>query len=403
MRIVVTGNIGCGKSTVCEMLARHLPRFELVSVDQMVSRLYENPEFQRELEWLCGTRSKPEVSRVVFADAGLKQKVEALSLKFLTNELDRVFQRSNVIVEFPLFYEIPRWVPHADFVLVLGCDAETQRNRVLARDGISTEHFEQVLASQHSTSVKQLMGSAYLDTSCALSELDAHIVGILQKIKGDMLERRCARLFESTTIWEPLKRAYSEEHRKYHVLQHLVELFEVMDGYAEEPGQNARELAVWMHDLVYATDERYTHNESQSVSRMWELIRAHCSDAWIQLHMSDVLLAAEITLATKTHSICSPYLSGNKSAKRACELFLDADLAILVQDLDRFLEFDRQIAEEWGQDANAPSAEFREGRANALEHLSQRDSLYFTEYFGSQAEEGLRRLATLVKAYRQVP
>lgn len=40
MRIAVTGNIGCGKSTAVQRLATLLPGYRVASIDDMVRSLY---------------------------------------------------------------------------------------------------------------------------------------------------------------------------------------------------------------------------------------------------------------------------------------------------------------------------------------------------------------------------
>ena len=45
MRIVVTGNIGCGKSTVCQALVGRLPGYDFVSVDDLARGLYQNEAY----------------------------------------------------------------------------------------------------------------------------------------------------------------------------------------------------------------------------------------------------------------------------------------------------------------------------------------------------------------------
>lgn len=179
MRIVVTGNIGCGKSTVCQALLELLPGYSLVSVDDLARGLYQNPAYlQRLTEWF-GTTDRKEVARQAFADASKRKAIEDLSVELLSPAVDEAFSRDNVIIEFPLFYEKPFWIPDADYVLALGCDPAIQWERVRVRDGLSREAFERVVAAQLPTETKRSWADAYIDTGRPLVEVRAAVAGLV--------------------------------------------------------------------------------------------------------------------------------------------------------------------------------------------------------------------------------
>lgn len=55
-------------------------------------------------------------------------------------------------------------------------------------------------------------------------------------------------------LFDQLAFAYSEPHRKYHTVQHLLECFALFDQVRNEPGNTVSvELALWFHDAVYDT------------------------------------------------------------------------------------------------------------------------------------------------------
>lgn len=85
--------------------------------------------------------------------------------------------------------------------------------------------------------------------------------------------------------------------------------------------------------------------------------------------------------------------------QRAGRIFLDADLAILAAAPDRLREYDRAIACEWAQDPDAPSAAFREGRKQALEHLRAQVPLFQSAEFAPLTPLAQRNLDTLIAEY----
>jgi dephospho-CoA kinase len=175
MRVVVTGGIGCGKSTVCHALLQHMPGYALVSADQMVRDLYaDSVPFRAGLVERFGTTDRRAISALVFADAGRRADLEALSWVYLKQAVDALFEQRDVLFEFPLFFEHPHWVGRTDAVIVLGCDDATQRQRVMARDGLTEAAFARIRAAQLPLAEKVKRADIYLDTSGSLEAvLDA--------------------------------------------------------------------------------------------------------------------------------------------------------------------------------------------------------------------------------------
>jgi dephospho-CoA kinase len=187
MRIVVTGGIGCGKSTVCEALQALLSGHVLVSADQMVRDLYaNNAQFRTGLVERFGTAERRAISAIVFADQQRRADLEALSWVYLEREVDAVLQQENIIFEYPLFFESGKWIGWPDAVVVLGCDVDIQRQRVMARDGISEEAFARILAAQMPAAQKAKLADIYLDTSGPLPEVLAAVARIPEKLQALM-------------------------------------------------------------------------------------------------------------------------------------------------------------------------------------------------------------------------
>jgi len=181
MRIAVTGNIGCGKSTVCAMLAELLPQYAQFSVDDAVRALYSRPDYTAALVSRFGTSDRRVLSDLVFAQPALKQELEEFANSFLLPDLEAALAQPDVVIEFPLLFEIGGWAERFDFVLALGCDDDVQRARVLSRDGITVEKFEQIKAAQLPTATKAALAHAYVDTGVSLSHVRTQLLAILPR------------------------------------------------------------------------------------------------------------------------------------------------------------------------------------------------------------------------------
>jgi dephospho-CoA kinase len=184
MKIVVTGGIGSGKSTVCQALITRLPGYELVSADEMVHELYaQNAQFRADLVKRFGTAERKEVSAVVFASPERRLELITLSWAYLAQAVEAVFEKANVVFEFPLFFEQPHWLDRPDAVVVVGCDAATQRARVMARDGISEEQFEAIKRAQLPLEEKVKEADFFIDTTDRFM-VESYIASVATRLKA---------------------------------------------------------------------------------------------------------------------------------------------------------------------------------------------------------------------------
>lgn len=213
------------------------------------------------------------------------------------------------------------------------------------------------------------------------------------------LRAGCDACFGTPAVWPLVARAYGEPQRFYHTLAHLAELFAHLAPYRAEPRWPVIELAVWAHDAVYATTlPDYADNEARSAQWLMQVTHAHCAAPWLHAHASHVSAASGLVLATKSHRLPEAF-AADPDLQRAAQIFLDADLAILAAASDRLIEYDRAIAREWAQDPDAPSASFRAGRKQALEHLRGQVPLFRSAEFAPLGPRAQRNLDMLIDFY----
>lgn len=389
MKIVVTGGIGCGKSTVVGILKELLPDHEVISVDEMVANEYDDPETQRVLMEAFGTCVKKEISDLVFDNPQLMQILRGIWANKITNIVNIAMGHENVILEFPLLYESGNGVSSADVTLCLTCDPQIQRERVLARPGMTEEKFESILSNQLSQELKSALSDVTIETSNSIdlvrTQLEKMVVGSVLADRGEKFFRKHAKCGMPWNITA----AYAEPHRHYHNLNHLYSLFKALDKHG--PINPAVELAVWYHDFVYSVDPaKYADNERNSVKIMFrDLDRVFC-----EIDPQVLLLAGELIMSTKGHRVVSEWVKADPIRLHCNQIFLDVDLSILAADEDDFLQYDYEICKEWGQYGN-PSLQFITARKNAMRSFLQRDQLFFSEEFKSleaRARTNLRNL-----------
>jgi dephospho-CoA kinase len=161
LRIGLTGGIGCGKSTVSEML---MTRGAAIIDADAIARSVTAPHglamptiaqvFGSEFLDAHGALDRDRMRAYVFAHAKAKQTLEAIIHPLVAQETQRQEQLATdaghhtVVFEVPQVVESDRWRTRVDRVLVVDCLVETQIQRVMARNGFNRDTVEKIIASQ---------------------------------------------------------------------------------------------------------------------------------------------------------------------------------------------------------------------------------------------------------------
>jgi predicted metal-dependent HD superfamily phosphohydrolase len=176
--------------------------------------------------------------------------------------------------------------------------------------------------------------------------------------------------------FDDLATHYSESHRAYHNLAHILdclEQFEPLKTMAHEPV--AVEMAIWYHDVF--CDPRAKDNEERSA----ELAARVAKEIGLAGSLQETIHA--LVMATKKH---------DATLAREAVVLVDVDLSILGRAPQRFDEYENQIRQEYDW---VPVEAFAAGRAAVLETFLARPAIYGKEFFRNkyerQARENLKR------------
>lgn len=150
MKLVVTGNIGCGKSTVVRFMQQRLPDYELFDYDKMVAELYEDDIVKMQLDTAFGTHNKGEIGSIVFTYPKEMEKLRIILDGWVLTNTQIAFKKPNIILDIPLYFEYIQSALHSftDLVICVASDPELQLERVKARSGWSEEKIHAVMNRQ---------------------------------------------------------------------------------------------------------------------------------------------------------------------------------------------------------------------------------------------------------------
>ena len=189
----LTGSIGMGKSTVAAMLEKcGAPVFD---ADAAVHKLQGPggallPQIEAEFPGTTGPGGvdRQKLGAAVFGDPEALKRLEAIvhpavgamRKGFLEEHADAPL----VVFDIPLLFE-KGGRDQVDAVAVVSAPAEAQRERVLARPGMTAEKFEQILKLQVPDADKRAQADFVIDTGTSLAETRKAVEQLVRQLAAE--------------------------------------------------------------------------------------------------------------------------------------------------------------------------------------------------------------------------
>ena len=195
LRVVLTGSIATGKSTVlARFAAQSVPTY---SADEAVHELYAGPAVAL-VETLFpgavrdGTVDRKALSAALGAEPGriseLEEVIHPLVREKAFDFMDRAEAEGHAfaVMEIPLFFETGAKYS-IDKVVVTHCDPEIQRQRVLARPGMTVEKLDLILSRQLAQDEKRARADHTIDTSGTMDDTIAHTDAVIEALREEAM------------------------------------------------------------------------------------------------------------------------------------------------------------------------------------------------------------------------
>ncbi|MBC7152445.1 MAG: dephospho-CoA kinase [Rhizobium sp.] len=189
----LTGSIGMGKSTTAGLFAEQ--GIPVNDADRVVHDLYRGeavapiralfPEAVRDgvvdRALLAQTLAKnPAKFRVL--EAIVHPLVRERERQFL--EAQRAVGADLVVLDIPLLFETGGQ-DRVDRIVVVSCDADIQRRRVLERPGMTPEKFEMILSRQLPDAEKRARADYVIDTGHGIEAARDRVTGIIAELRAE--------------------------------------------------------------------------------------------------------------------------------------------------------------------------------------------------------------------------
>lgn len=190
--IGLTGSIGMGKSTTAKMFAEE--GVPVHDSDEAVHRLYSGAAVPLVEAAFPGVTVDGRIDRVrlgerVIGNAEAIRKLEQIVHPLVRADADAFLARNRAadaklaVLDIPLLFETGGR-DRVDKVVVVSAPAAIQRERVLARPGMTVEKFEAILARQVPDAEKRRLADFVVDTGAGIEAARATVRRIVADLSA---------------------------------------------------------------------------------------------------------------------------------------------------------------------------------------------------------------------------
>ena len=189
-RIVITGLIASGKSTLAEILRQE--GFVVIDADKVNKKLikeggtnYLAIKNERDFkDAFDGDRlDKNKLGQIIFSDPKKMEKLNSITHKNIIREIEKEIEsvdKKTVFIEIPLYFQMKEKFEN-DGVILVTCKKDVQIKRLMARDKISESFARKKIESQDTLAYMVDNSDIIIDNSGDKEELKKKIKNMLDR------------------------------------------------------------------------------------------------------------------------------------------------------------------------------------------------------------------------------
>lgn len=190
--IGLTGSIGMGKTTTAKMFAEE--GVPVHDADDVVHKLYSGsatPLIEAAFPKTTknGVVDRKALAKIVLRNTAALKKLETLVHPLVSTEREKFLSKAKenneklVVLDIPLLFETGM-DKMCDTIVVVTTTLKDQKQRVMARDGMSEEKFAGILAKQMPDAEKRKRADYLVDTSNGIDLAKQQVLSIISALKA---------------------------------------------------------------------------------------------------------------------------------------------------------------------------------------------------------------------------
>lgn len=173
-KVALTGGIGCGKSTVCNLFTQK--GVPVIDTDIIAHELVEpgkkslleiSEYFGTDVLYDNGSLNRKKLATKVFNNSKARLHLESILHPKIRHIIDKKINKlssSYVIIAIPLLFETSQQSDY-DRILVIDCTEQQQIERTLTRDQRSLDEIKDILKSQVTRTVREQGADDLIDNT----------------------------------------------------------------------------------------------------------------------------------------------------------------------------------------------------------------------------------------------
>ena len=189
-KIVITGTIASGKSTLCKLLEEM--GYKVISADEVNRALLEpgSKNFEAiknsgEFDEVFNNESldKKALAQIIFSDSYKLKKLNQLTHRNILDEIENQIAKldeSVVFIEIPLFFQMEEKFVANEVWLVVA-NYETQLKRLIKRDNIDRSYAKLKIESQDQLLNMKEKSDVVFDNSTSIENLRNELENVLKQ------------------------------------------------------------------------------------------------------------------------------------------------------------------------------------------------------------------------------
>ncbi|MFO3716886.1 dephospho-CoA kinase [Anaerococcus sp. ENR1011] len=189
-KIVITGTIASGKSTLCKLLEEM--GYKVISADEANRALLEpgSKNFEAiknsgEFDEAFNNESldKKALAQIIFSDSQKLKKLNQLTHRNILDEIENQIAKldeSVVFIEIPLFFQMEEKFAANEVWLVVA-NYETQLQRLMMRDNIDIDYAKAKIESQDQLLTMKENSNVVFDNSTSIENLRKELEIVLKQ------------------------------------------------------------------------------------------------------------------------------------------------------------------------------------------------------------------------------
>ena len=182
-RIVITGTISSGKSSLSDILRKK--GYLVIDSDKINAKLLEKDQinykeilssraFDEAFE--DGIINKKILGEIIFNDPKKRELINKISHKNIISYINKEIENSkekNVFIEIPLYFQMKEKFP-CEYVWLVTANKDVQIKRLMARDNIDKDFAKKKINSQNFSLMKE-KSDLIFDNSTSLDDLEKKV------------------------------------------------------------------------------------------------------------------------------------------------------------------------------------------------------------------------------------